>query len=133
MDISTLLVLLITFQGILMCILFVKIFEALDVFKIYKSEVENQLNQRIKSVRSNRGGEYYGRFTESGQHLSVFALFLREHGIIANNTMPGTPKQNGVVERRNRTLIDMVRSMMSNSTLLEFLWDEALKTHYYKN
>ena len=64
MDISTLLVLLMNFQGILMCILFVKIFEALDVFKIYKSEVENQLNQRIKSVRSNRGGEYYGRFTE---------------------------------------------------------------------
>ncbi|KAL6342265.1 hypothetical protein AAG906_006890 [Vitis piasezkii] len=90
--------------------------EALDVFKIYKVEVENQLNQRIKSVRSDRGGEYYGRFIESGQHLSVFALFLREHGIIANYTMPGTPEQNGVVE-----------SMMSNSTLLEFLWGETLK------
>ena len=60
------------------------------VFKIYKAEVENQLNRRIKSVRSDRGGEYYGRFTESGQHLSVFALFLREHDIIANYTMPGT-------------------------------------------
>ncbi|RVW82684.1 Retrovirus-related Pol polyprotein from transposon TNT 1-94 [Vitis vinifera] len=48
------------------------------------------------------------RFTESGQHLSAFALFLREHGIIANYTMPGTPEQNGVAERRNRTLIDMV-------------------------
>ncbi|RVW71665.1 Retrovirus-related Pol polyprotein from transposon TNT 1-94 [Vitis vinifera] len=101
---------------------------ALDVFKIYKAEVENQLNRRIKSVRSDRGGEYYGRFTESGQHLSAFALFLREHGIIANYTMPGTPEQNGVAERRNRTLIDMVRSMMSNSTLPEFLWGEALKT-----
>ena len=42
--------------------------------------------------------------------------------------MPGTPEQNGVAERRNRTLIDMVRSMMSNSTLPEFLWGEALKT-----
>ena len=64
--------------------------EALDVFKIYKAEVENQLNRWIKSVRYDRGGEYYGRFTESGQHLSVFALFLREHDIIANYTMPGT-------------------------------------------
>ncbi|RVX16253.1 Retrovirus-related Pol polyprotein from transposon TNT 1-94 [Vitis vinifera] len=100
----------------------------LDVFKIYKVGVENQLNRRIKSVRSDRGGEYYGRFTESGQHLSAFALFLREHGIIANYTMPGTPEQNGVAERRNRTLIDMVRSMMSNSTLPEYLWGEALKT-----
>lgn len=42
--------------------------------------------------------------------------------------MPGTPEQNGVAERRNRTLIDMVRSIMSNSTLPEFLWGEALKT-----
>ncbi|RVW56871.1 Retrovirus-related Pol polyprotein from transposon TNT 1-94 [Vitis vinifera] len=102
--------------------------KALDVFEIYKAEVENQLNRRIKSVRSDRGGEYYGRFTESGQHLSAFTLFLREHGIIANYTMLGTPEQNGVAERQNHTLIDMVRSMMSNSTLLEFLWGEALKT-----
>ena len=42
--------------------------------------------------------------------------------------MPGTPKQNGVVERRNRTLIDMVRRMMSNSNLPKFLWGETLKT-----
>ncbi|RVW24034.1 Retrovirus-related Pol polyprotein from transposon TNT 1-94 [Vitis vinifera] len=48
--------------------------------------------------------------------------------IIANYTMPGTLEQNGVAERRNRTLIDMVRSMMSNSTLPEFLWGETLKT-----
>ena len=41
-------------------------FEALNVLKIYKVEVENQLNQRIKSVRSDRGGEYYRRFTEFG-------------------------------------------------------------------
>ena len=65
-------------------------FEALDVFKIYKAKIENQLNRRIKSVRFDRGGEYYGKFTESSQHLSVFALFLREHDIIANYTMPGT-------------------------------------------
>ena len=63
--------------------------KALDVCKIYEAEVENQLNQRIKNVRSDIGGEYYGRFTESGQHLSAFALFLREHGIIANYTIPG--------------------------------------------
>ncbi|GKB58732.1 retrovirus-related pol polyprotein from transposon TNT 1-94 [Tanacetum coccineum] len=43
-------------------------------------------------------------------------------------TMPGTPQQNGVAERRNRTLMDMVRSMLANSKLPEFLWTEALKT-----
>ena len=50
-------------------------FEALDVFKIYKAEVENQLNRRIKSVRFDRDGEYYGRFTESS-HILVFLPYF---------------------------------------------------------
>ena len=45
--------------------------------------------------------------------------------------MPDTPQQNGVAERRNRTLLDMVRCMLSNSSLLEFLWGEALRTAAY--
>jgi len=45
--------------------------------------------------------------------------------------MPGTPQQNGVAERRNRTLMDMVRSMLSNSSLPISLWMEALKTAVY--
>jgi hypothetical protein len=45
--------------------------------------------------------------------------------------MPGTPQQNSVAKRRNRTLMDMVRSMHSNSELPLFLWNEALKTDVY--
>ncbi len=45
--------------------------------------------------------------------------------------MPGTPQQNGVAERRNRTLMDMVRCMFSHSSLPEFLWRDALKTAVY--
>ena len=45
--------------------------------------------------------------------------------------MPGTPQQNGVAERRNRTLMDMVRSMISNSSLPKSLWTYALKTAVY--
>ena len=45
--------------------------------------------------------------------------------------MPETPQQNGVAERRNRTLMDMVRSMLSNSTLPLSLWMYALKTAIY--
>ena len=45
--------------------------------------------------------------------------------------MPGTPQQNGVAERRNCTLMDMVRSMLSNSLLPISLWMEALKTTVY--
>ena len=47
---------------------------------------------------------------------------------MAQYSMPGEPQQNGVAERRNRTLMDMVRSMMSYSTLPLGLWMEALKT-----
>ena len=45
--------------------------------------------------------------------------------------MPGTPQQNGVAERHNRTLMDMVRSMLSNSNLPKSLWMYALKTAVY--
>ena len=82
-------------------------------------------------MRSDRGGEYYGRYTEDGQALGPFAKFLQENGIVAQYTMPGSPDQNGVAERRNRTLLDMVRSMLSNSKLPKSLWTEALKTAVY--
>ena len=40
--------------------------EALDAFKVFKVEVEKQCGKQIKIVRSDRGGEYYGRYTEDG-------------------------------------------------------------------
>ncbi|RVW88887.1 Retrovirus-related Pol polyprotein from transposon TNT 1-94 [Vitis vinifera] len=106
--------------------------QSLDVFKTFKVEVELQLNKRIKSVRSDRGGEYYGRYDGSGeQRPGPFAKYLEECGIVPQYTMPGSPSMNGVAERRNRTLKDMVRSMISHSTLPEKLWGEALKTAAY--
>jgi len=45
--------------------------------------------------------------------------------------MSGTPRQNGIAERRNRTLKDMVRSIIAHTTLPESLWSEALKTVVY--
>jgi len=102
--------------------------EALDKFKIFKAEVENQLDRKIKVVRSDRGGEYYGQHTPYEQVPGPFARFLQENGIVAQYSMLGDPQQNGVAESRNRTLMDMVRSMMSYSTLPLSLWMEALKT-----
>jgi hypothetical protein len=102
--------------------------EALDKFKIFKAEVENQHDLKIKIVRSDRGGQYYGRHTPYGQVLGLFARFLMEQGIVAQYSMPGEPQQNGVAKRRNGTLMDMVRSMISYSTLPVSLWMEALKT-----
>ncbi|GKE48666.1 retrotransposon protein, putative, ty1-copia subclass [Tanacetum coccineum] len=57
-----------------------------------------------------------------------FLDHLNEHGIISHRTPPYTPQNNGMSERRNRTLLDMVRSMMSQTTLPKFFWDYALET-----
>ena len=76
------------------------------------TKVERQLDKKIKIVRSDRGGEYYGRYDELGQNPGAFAKFLEKCGIRAQYTMLGTPQQNGVAERRNCTLMEMVRSMM---------------------
>ena len=105
--------------------------EALETFKVFKAEVEKQCEKQINVVRSDRGGEYYGRYIENRQAPGPFSRFLQEHVIVAQYTMPSSPKQNGLAERRNRTLMDMVRSMKSNVNFPQFLWNEALKTEVY--
>jgi transposase InsO family protein len=86
----------------------------------------------IKGVRSDRGGEYYGRSDGSGEQRSgPFAKFLEDNGIVPQYTMLGSPAMNSVTERRNRTLMEMVRSMISHTSLPLNLWGEALKTAAY--
>ena len=68
--------------------------QSLDVFKNFKAEVENQLSKKIKVVRSDRRGEYYGRYDGSGeQRPGPFAKYLMECGIVPQYTMPRTPSQ----------------------------------------
>ena len=82
-------------------------------------------------VYSDRGGEYYSRYDETRRNLRPFAKYLQECGIDAQYTMSSTPQQNGIAEMRNHTLLNMVRCMLVNSSLLEFLWGETLKTPAY--
>ncbi|KAK1570844.1 hypothetical protein Q3G72_007904 [Acer saccharum] len=96
--------------------------DAFDMFKAFKAEVENQLEKHIKILRSDRGGEYLS---------SEFQQYLIDNGIVSQFSAPGTPQQNGVAERRNRTLLDMVRSMLSYSTLPISFWGYALQTAIY--
>ena len=70
--------------------------EGLDAFKVFKVEVENQCGKQIQIVRSDRGVEYYGKYTENEQAPSPLAKFLQEHGIVVQHTMPGSPNQNDV-------------------------------------
>ena len=67
-------------------------YESFEKFKEFKSEVENQLSQKIKALRLDRGGEYLS---------NEFSAYLRECVIISQLTPPGTPQWNGISERRN--------------------------------
>ena len=57
--------------------------EALGTFKVFKAEIENQCGKHIKIVRSDRSGEYYGKYIENGQAPGAFVKFLQENGIVA--------------------------------------------------
>nr|GEX27972.1 zinc finger, CCHC-type [Tanacetum cinerariifolium] len=73
--------------------------EALDKFRIYKTEVELQQNDLIKTLRTDRGGEYYDH------------VFFQSVGVIHETTAPYIPQQNGVAERKNRARKEMNQEM----------------------
>ena len=84
--------------------------------------MEKRLNKFLKTLRSNRGGEYL---------LGEFRDYLSEQGNTSHLSAPGVPQHNGVAERKNKTLMDMVRSMMSYSDLPNSFWGYALETTAY--
>ncbi|GJY28100.1 retrovirus-related pol polyprotein from transposon TNT 1-94 [Tanacetum coccineum] len=92
--------------------------EAIDKFK---TEVENQLGKKIKVVRSDRGGEY----------VAPFAELCAKHGIRHEFTAPYSPQQNGIAERKNRTLKEMVTAMLISSGMSQDMWGEAILTATY--
>ena len=87
--------------------------EALECFKTYKVEVENQLEKKIKRVTSDRGGEYFS---------NEFDLLCSENGIIHEWTPPYLPQSNGVAERKNRMLMDLVNAMLGTSGMAKAWW-----------
>ncbi|GJU23661.1 retrotransposon protein, putative, ty1-copia subclass [Tanacetum coccineum] len=93
--------------------------EVFETFKVFKNEVENQLGKTIKEIRSDHGGEYISQ---------EFKYYLKANGIVQQLTPPYTPQHNRVSEMRNRTLLDMVRSMMNLTTLPLSFWDYALES-----
>ena len=104
--------------------------QVVDALDIYLNEIEGQFDRKVKIIRSD-GGEYYGRYDKTGQHPGLFGKLLKKCGICAQYTMSCTPQQNDVSERHNRTLMNMIMSMLNNSTLPVSLWMYALKTAMY--
>lgn len=82
--------------------------KSFEMFKRFRSEVEKQIEKSIKMLSSDTGGEYLS---------TNFIGYLRENGILSQWTPPRTPQHNCVSEKRNRTLLDMVRSMIGFTDL----------------
>ncbi|GKA07503.1 retrotransposon protein, putative, ty1-copia subclass [Tanacetum coccineum] len=93
--------------------------EVFETFKVFKNEVENQLRKTIKALRSDRGGEYISQ---------EFKDYLKACGIFQQLTPSYTPQHNDVSKRRNRALLDIVRSMMNLTSLPLSFWDYALES-----
>jgi transposase InsO family protein len=85
----------------------------LHYFKIYKAKVENQLERKVKRLRSDRGGEYLS---------SEFSYFCVEHGIIHESTPPYSPQSNGIMKRKSRTLTELVNTMLETAGLFKEWW-----------
>ena len=88
------------------------------MFLKHKAEVENQLDRKIKRLRSDRGGEYGTIFLEN---------FCEKNGIIHETSAPYTPQQNGIAERKYRTLKEMMNAMLLSSGM----WGEAILSACY--
>ncbi|GAU42392.1 hypothetical protein TSUD_296900 [Trifolium subterraneum] len=96
--------------------------EAFEVFKRFKTLVEKQSDKSIKVLRTDGGGEYTSK---------EFENYCKDQGIIHEVTAPYTPRHNGLAERRNRSILDMARSMVKQKGLPHRFWGEAVSTVVY--
>ena len=96
--------------------------EVFDVFQKFKILVEKQSGKSIKILRTDGGGEYTSK---------VFEKFCEDNGVVHEVTAPYTPQHNGLADRRNRSLLDMTRSMIKLKKLSNTFWGEAVRTAAY--
>ena len=93
--------------------------EEFENFKIFKDLTENQTGNMLKELILDKGGEFMS---------SDFKELCDKHGIKRYYTIPGTPQQNGVVERQNKTVQQMARSMMNEKNIDQTYWVEKIHT-----
>jgi transposase InsO family protein len=91
--------------------------EAFENFKIYKEMVENEMDSRIKCLRSDNGGEFTSK---------EFMDYCSSHGLKRQFSIPRTPQQNGVVERKNRMVQEMAQTMLMDSKLTDIFWTQEV-------
>ncbi|GJS20192.1 putative ribonuclease H-like domain-containing protein [Tanacetum coccineum] len=91
--------------------------ETSAILKDFIRQIENQLNQKVKTIRSDNGTEF--------KNKDVIE-FCGSKGIKREYSNARTPQQNGVAERKNRTLIEAARTMLADSFLPNTFWAEAV-------
>ncbi|GJW38564.1 putative ribonuclease H-like domain-containing protein [Tanacetum coccineum] len=96
--------------------------ETSGILKDFIRQIENQLNQKVKTIRCDNGTEFKNR---------DFIEFCGSKGIKREYSNARTPQQNGVAERKNRTLIEAARTMLADSFLPNTFWAEAVSTACY--
>ena len=93
--------------------------EAAEAVKKFKARVEAKNDKKLRVLRTERGGEFT---------LVEFTVYCMDQDVVRHHTAPYSPQQNGVVERRNQTVVDMVRSMMKAKKMPVEFWGEAVTT-----
>ncbi|CAL5443135.1 unnamed protein product [Camellia sinensis] len=96
--------------------------EVFSIFKKFQNLVERQSGCLMKVLRSDRGGEY---------NSNEFMKFCEDIGMQRQFTIGYTPQQNGVAERKNRTIEEMSKSMLHEKGLPKTFWGEAVCTTVY--
>lgn len=96
--------------------------EVFSTFKTWRIQVENQTGNRVKYLRSNNDGEYTSE---------EFQRYCTEEEITRHFTKVYTPEQNAISKRLNKTVLEKVRSMLSESGLPREFWAEAVNTAVY--
>jgi len=96
--------------------------DAYKAFKKLAKVLHNENENSIKQIRSDHGGEFQN---------ANFDRFCEKHGIIHSYYAPRTPQQNGVVERKNRSLKELARTMLNESNLPKYFWAYAIYTPSY--
>jgi hypothetical protein len=92
--------------------------QACSAFVKFKAEAENSLGYKIKMVRSDRGGEFLA---------TAFRDVCEAAGIKRQFTAPYSPQQNSVVERRNKIIMEMARSILKGMSVPGCFWGEAVR------
>ena len=96
--------------------------EVFNKFKEFKSLIENHIEKKIKTFLSDNGGEFTS---------NEFKELCKDFGIKRDLSTPYNPQQNGIVERKNRTIMEAARVMIHDQDLPMHLWAEAARTAVY--